>query len=501
LFYPTKEEYLKLAREYNLIPVCRELLVDLETPISICLKLGPDNISYFLESVEGGENLARYSFIGLKPFLTYCNKNGQGFIEEDGRITELEDNPLETLQEIMGRYRAPRLEGLPRFYGGAVGYCGYDLVRYIEELPATAPDELELPDAHFVVTNLLLIFDHVKHKLKVVANTRVGDNPERAYLAGIDSVNALVGDLNNGEAARPQTSGFACQPVGLKSNMTRDEFIGKVEKAKEYIKAGDIFQVVLSQRFRAPLAANPFDIYRSLRTVNPAPYLFYLNFGDTIIIGSSPEMLVRVEDGVVQTRPIAGTRPRGRNQQEDRQLAQDLLADAKERAEHLMLVDLGRNDLGRVCEYGTVKVTDFMFIENYSHVMHLVSNVQGVMAEGKNGFDALRACFPAGTLSGAPKVRAMEIIEELEPSRRGTYGGVIGYFGFTGNMDTCITIRTILIHKGQVYVQAGGGIVADSDPEKEYQETINKAMALLKTLQYSESGEPTVFEHLLSASG
>ncbi|MHB8171333.1 MAG: anthranilate synthase component I [Thermincolia bacterium] len=485
MFYPTKEEYLKLAEEYNLIPVSREVVVDLDTPISICLKLGLDNISYLLESVEGGENLARYSFLGLQSFLTYRNKDGRGVIEEDGQITELADNPLNTLEQIMARYKAPQLEGLPRFYGGAVGYFGYDLVRYIEDLPSTAPDQLQLPDGHFVITGLVLIFDHVKHKLKIVANTRVGNEPEKAYEAGVESINNLVKILNGGVATLPEYK--PGQPVTINSNMTKGEYIHMVEKAKEYIKAGDIFQVVLSQRFRAPLAANPFDIYRSLRTVNPAPYLFYLNFGETIIIGSSPEMLVRVEDGLIQTRPIAGTRPRGRNQQEDRLLAEDLLADAKERAEHLMLVDLGRNDLGRVCKYGTVEVTDFMFIENYSHVMHLVSNVLGEMEEGKSDFDALRACFPAGTLSGAPKVRAMEIIEELEPSRRGTYGGVIGYFGFTGNMDTCITIRTLLVHGDQVYVQAGGGIVADSDPEKEYQETINKAMALLKTLQQDDS--------------
>ncbi|MDA8233528.1 MAG: anthranilate synthase component I [Clostridia bacterium] len=486
MFYPTKEEYLKLGHEYNLIPVSREMVVDLETPISICLKLGLENISYLLESVEGGENLARYSFLGLKPFLTYRNKNSRGIIEEDGQVTELADNPLETLEQIMGRFKAPQMEGLPRFYGGAVGYFGYDVVRYIEELPVTAPDELELPDGHFVITGLVLIFDHVKHKLKIVANTRVGANPEAAYEAGIESINSLVKILNGGGIDFPLQN-RSDQPVKITSNMTKDEYVHMVEKAKDYIKAGDIFQVVLSQRFRAPLAANPFDIYRSLRTVNPAPYLFFLNFGDTIIIGSSPEMLVRVEDGVVQTMPIAGTRPRGRNQQEDRLLAEDLLADAKERAEHLMLVDLGRNDLGRVCKYGTVRVSDFMLIENYSHVMHLVSNVQGELEEGKSDFDALRACFPAGTLSGAPKVRAMEIIEELEPSRRGSYGGVIGYFGFTGNMDTCITIRTLLVHGDQVYVQAGAGIVADSDPEKEYEETINKAKALLKTLQQDDS--------------
>lgn len=497
MFLPQREEFLRLAADYKIVPVWREMIIDLDTPISLCLKLGVDNIAYLLESVEGGENLARYSFIGLQPFLTFSSKDGRNVLEEKGKVTVSRGNPLEELQALMQVYQGPQLEELPRFYGGAVGFMGYDVVRFLEELPDTTKDDLEIPDAHFVSTYLVLIYDHVRHKLKIVANVQCDQNPTTAYTTALNDIDQVAQQIfatytNLDFASTSQQSTTSTNVATITSpviaNMSKADFQAKVEQAKEYIRAGDIFQVVLSQRLQTELADHPFKLYRSLRTVNPAPYLFYLNFGEHKVIGSSPEMLVRVEDDVVSTCPIAGTRPRGSNGQEDAALAQQLLADAKERAEHLMLVDLGRNDLGKVSVYGTVQVTDFMSVVNYSHVMHLVSTVEGRLREELTGFDALKACFPAGTLSGAPKVRAMEIIEELEPTKRGTYGGAIGYFSFTGNLDTCITIRTLLIKDKQVYLQVGAGIVADSDPEIEYQECMNKAGALLAVLQGSEGG-------------
>ncbi len=487
MFYPGLDGYVELSREYNLIPVFTDLIVDMDTPISIFKKVCREQYTYLLESVEGGENLARYSFIGLEPFVRLECRDGSGIVHDTAGPVEVSGEPLEILKGIMDRYNAPKMEGLPRFYGGAVGYFGYDLIRYIEDLPAETVDDLHLPDCHFILTKLVLIFDHVKHRVKIVVNTEPGSDPVTAYhkaLEKIDAIKKLIGE----PPALAKTTGLTGTPAGFVSNMTREEYKAKVERAKEYIRAGDIFQVVLSQRLKTPLQGEPFDIYRNLRTVNPAPYLFYLNFGGTVIIGSSPEMLIRVEDGIIQTCPIAGTRPRGRSTAEDRALETELLADEKEKAEHLMLVDLGRNDLGRVCDYGSIKVNGFMEVERYSHVMHLVSYVSGQLKPGHTAYDALRACFPAGTVSGAPKVRAMEIIEELEPTRRGVYAGAIGYFGFTGNMDTCITIRTILVHEGMTYVQAGAGIVADSDPDREYDETVNKAKALMETLMLKEVG-------------
>lgn len=487
MYYPGLAEYVEISRQHNLIPVYTELLVDMDTPISIFKKVCREQYTYLLESVEGGENLARYSFIGLEPFVRLECRDGAAVIEDSNGVTEAAGDPLDILKQVMNRYNAPRLEGLPRFYGGAVGYFGYDLVRYGEDLPEDTVDDLGLPDCHFILTRLVLIFDHVKHKVKVVVNTEPGNDPAAAYKNALNRINAVKKLINE----QPAVSGLAAKVSGstkFVSNMTKEEFMQKVEKAKEYIKAGDIFQVVLSQRLTMPLTGEPFDIYRNLRTVNPAPYLYYLNFGGTVIIGSSPEMLVRVEDGVAQTCPIAGTRPRGRTTPEDLALEKELLADEKEKAEHLMLVDLGRNDLGRVCDYGSIEINGFMEVERYSHVMHIVSNVIGRLQKDKSVYDALKGCFPAGTVSGAPKVRAMEIIEELEPTRRGVYAGAIGYFGFTGNMDTCITIRTILVHEGMTYVQAGAGIVADSDPAREYDETINKAKALLETLMLKEVG-------------
>lgn len=487
MIYPEINEYKEMAGNYNLIPVYTDLLVDMDTPISIFKKVCRQPYTYLLESVEGGENLARYSFIGLEPFVKFKFKNGSGVIENSTGIHQVTGEPLAVLKEIMDSYQAPKIDGLPRFYGGAVGYFGYDLVRYMEELPDETIDDLDLPDCHFILTRLVLIFDHVKHKLKIVVNTEPGHDPVTAYQAAVQRINYIKKIINEHPSLEHSSTNTIYQ-TDISSNMTKEEFMEKVEQAKGYIRAGDVFQVVLSQRLRMPLKREPFDIYRTLRTVNPAPYLYYLDFGGTVIIGSSPEMLIRVEDDFVQTCPIAGTRPRGKSMTEDKSLEKELLADEKEKAEHLMLVDLGRNDLGRVCDYGSIEVSGFMDIERYSHVMHIVSTVNGRLKPGKTCYDALKACFPAGTVSGAPKLRAMEIIEELEPSRRGVYAGAIGYFGFTGNMDTCITIRTILVHDGMTYVQAGAGIVADSDPQKEYEETLNKAGALLQTLTLREVG-------------
>ncbi len=493
MFYPDSAEYLQMSKTYNLIPVYTELFVDMDTPISIFKKVCKGRYSYLLESVEGGENLARYSFIGFEPFLNFFCRNGNNVIEKDEGTTtiktELTGSPLDNLRKIMEEYQAPTIAGLPRFYGGAVGYFGYDLIRYIEEIPEETVDDLGIPDCHFILTRMVLIFDHVKHKVKIVVNTEPGGSPEKTYEKAVSSINAIKQMIHSNPvmiSAQRYDKNRSLQDFN--SNMTKEEFMVKVEKAKEYIKSGDVFQVVLSQRLNMPLKGEPFDVYRNLRTVNPAPYLYYLNFDETVIIGSSPEMLIRVEDGEIQTCPIAGTRPRGKDNTEDELFEKELLADEKETAEHLMLVDLGRNDLGRVCDYGSIKLNCFMQIERYSHVMHLVSTVSGKILPEMSSFDALKSCFPAGTVSGAPKIRAMEIIEELEPTRRGVYAGVIGYFGFTGNMDTCITIRTIVVHKGRTYIQAGAGIVADSQPEKEYDETINKAKALLETLMLKEVG-------------
>jgi anthranilate synthase component 1 len=378
--------------------------------------------------------------------------------------------------------------GLPRFFGGAVGYVSYDAVRHYERLPGTPHDDLELPEALFMMTELVVAFDHLKHKLLLIANTRPGAEPEVAYRRAMALLDRAVERLRGPVPVPPGVSLLRPRPLSVQSTTTREQFEGAVEAAKEYIRAGDAFQVVVSQRLQTSVRSRPLDIYRVLRTINPSPYMFYITFGDLKIIGSSPELLVRVEDGIAETRPIAGTRPRGQSEAEDAVLEQELLADAKERAEHVMLVDLGRNDLGRVCEYGTVEVKQMMRIERYSHVMHLVSDVRGKVSPGKDALDVLAAVFPAGTLSGAPKVRAMQIIDELEPLRRGVYGGAIGYLGWGGSMDTCIAIRTMVMKGDKVYIQAGAGIVADSNPALEYEESLNKARALIRALEMAEEG-------------
>ena len=486
--WPARGDLATLAREGNLIPVCREILADLETPVSAFLKIHRGPYGFLLESVEGGEKWGRYSFLGTEPARVFRSRGRTVEIETPGRPPERRtvDDPFEALRRLLAEYRPVSVPGLPRFAGGAVGQIGYEMARAFERLPERAADDLGLPDACLLLAESLLVFDNVAQKIKVVSHVHVreGESLEAAYDAAVARIDALVARL----AAPPvEPAPVDAAPGEVRSNFTQAAYEKIVARAKEYIRAGDVIQVVLAQRFELPLAAAPFDVYRCLRTVNPSPYMFYLALGDHALAGASPEVMVRVEDGEVTVRPIAGTRPRGTVEREDAALAAELAADPKERAEHVMLLDLGRNDVGRVAATGTVQVTESFVIERYSHVMHLVSNVRGTLAPGSDCFDAFRATFPAGTLTGAPKIRAMEIIEELEPVRRGVYGGAVGYFAFSGAMDTAITIRFVLFCGGRVYVQAGAGIVADSNPEAEHRECVNKARAMLQAVRLAEA--------------
>ena len=491
MYYPTKEEFVRRSKHGNLIPVYREILADMETPVSAYRKIARGKYSFLLESVEGGERLARYSFLGTDPFMIFKSKGRDVQIVERMRADRITlkdgQDPLHILKDLLARYKWVDDPDLPRFCGGAVGYIGYDAVRFFENLPDDTVDDLNIPEFFFIFTDVFVVFDHLKHRIKVVCNPEVGSDPGATYDLAIEKIDEIVRRLKETPLPPSESRGEA-KVLKPKSNMTQPQYEAMVDKAKEYIRAGDIIQVVPSQRLSVPLNVDTFDVYRALRSLNPSPYMYYLNYDDINIIGTSPEILVTEDRGVVTTRPIAGTRWRGKNEAEDQALAEELLADEKERAEHIMLVDLGRNDLGRVCKYGTVEVDEIMKIERYSHVMHIVSNVKGELADGMDQFDVLRATFPAGTVSGAPKIRAMEIIEELEPTKRGTYAGAIGYFSFSGNMDTCITIRTILVKDGIAYMQAGGGVVADSVPANEYRESMNKAGALLKAIEMAQRG-------------
>ena len=482
MHHPTLDEVKTLASQGNLVPVYREINADLETPVSAYLKVARGSYSFLLESVEGGERLGRYSFMGTEPYRVVKTGPGQ---------TDGEGDPLSLIQAELSRYCPVSVPGLPRFIGGAVGYVGYECIRHFEpRVPRAERDCLGLPEAVFLLTDTLLVFDHLKHKIQVVSHAHLNGDVEGAYLGAVERIDRLVKRLTSPlmvPSSTPPTEVGGSREV--QSNMSREQYHGIVEQAKEYIEAGDAIQVVLSQRLARPTAAAPFDIYRALRAVNPSPYMYYLHLADFHIVGASPELLVRVEDGQVVTHPIAGTRPRGRDEEEDRALEQELRSDAKERAEHIMLVDLGRNDIGRVSQPGTVQVPQLLDVERYSHVMHLVSHVTGCLRGGITSYDALRACFPAGTVSGAPKIRAMEIIAELEREQRGPYAGAVGYFSFSGNMDTAITIRTILLKDGVAYVQAGGGVVFDSTPEGEYQESLHKAEALFRAIQEAERRE------------
>ncbi len=489
MYQPSYEEFCKKAKKGNLVPVYREILADLETPVSAFLKIDDGKYSYLLESVEGGEKLGRYSFLGTSPFLIIRAKDKKIEVIKNGKksISDIDENPLLVLKRLMAEYKPVSIEGLPPFFGGAVGYLAYDMIRHFEDVSLKKRAALELPDIIFMFTDTLLIFDNIRQRIKVVSNALVKENgTKKAYNAAKAKIDGIIEKLKRRTADKGQKS--IKKDIRLSSNYTKKGFEKAVEKSKEYIKAGDIFQVVLSQRFNTGLKSEPFNVYRALRAVNPSPYMFFLRLGDFSMAGSSPEVLVRCENSEITLRPIAGTRKRGRTTEEDKALEKELLADPKECAEHIMLVDLGRNDVGRVSEMGSVNVDELMVIERYSHVMHIVSNIKGRLKKGMDAFDVIMACFPAGTVSGAPKIRAMEIIDELEPTMRGPYAGAVGYFSFSNNMDTCINIRSVIMKDKTAYIQAGAGIVADSVPSNEYQETVNKAKAMVMAIEMAEDG-------------
>lgn len=503
LYYPTFEQFCRLASGVDLVPVFRRLVSDSLTPVSAFHKLDAGRCSCLAESVIGGEKVGRYSFLAVDPFLeieAYDRRvtisSPSGVSASGSPILQTRQfncaNPLRVLREQVESIRAAHLPGLPPFCSGAVGYAGYDVVRYLEHLPNAPPDDRHVPDMAFAFYDQMVVFDHVAKTIIVVAMARLdhhGADLQGAYEQACRRVDHLVQQLARNPCDLEPVDIFTGGEVSIshRSNFTQEGFEQAVRKCVEYIRAGDIFQVVFSQRLEVPIRAHPFQIYRTLRVVNPSPFMFYVRSPSVTLVGSSPEIMVRVVNRQVTTRPLAGTRPRGATDEEDQRLAEELLADPKERAEHVMLVDLGRNDVGRVARYGTVKLSDVMTVERYSHVMHITSNVSGELVAGKTAFDALEACLPAGTVSGAPKVRAMEIIDEIEPNRRGPYAGAVGYIDFNGNMDTCIALRTIVIQGNKAYVQAGAGIVADSVPQHEWQETLNKAKGMLKAIELAEA--------------
>jgi len=488
LFYPDLEKVRQLSKEYNIIPVSFEAYADLDTPISIFRRLEEHSHCFLLESVEGSEKWGRYSFIGKNPFLIVKGSGGQTELKyRDGRTEVVGSNPFEVLRELMSKYKGAPMKEFPRFSGGAVGFFGYDTARYFEKLPNVPEDDVGIPELHFMFADEIIAFDHFRHKLHIIVNLHAEGSIERQYNTVVNRIREIYRELRTAsqtmtDAVIPK-SPSAIQPPEVTSNISRERFCENVLKAKEYIRNGDIFQVVLSQRLRTKTVCSPFNVYRALRTINPGPYMYYLKFDGYTLAGSSPEMLVRVDGKKVETCPIAGTRRRGATPEQDEALEKELLADEKERAEHLMLVDLGRNDIGKVSRFGSVKVDSLMHIERYSHVVHIVSHISGELRDGVTAFDALSSVLPAGTLSGAPKIRAMEIIDELETVKRCQYGGAVGYLNFDGNLDSCITIRTIVFKNGCAYIQAGCGIVADSVPEMEFEESMNKAGALLKAIE------------------
>ena len=488
-YVPTLDEFRSKARAGNLVPVYTEILGDLETPVSAFRKLDNGDHAFLLESVEGGEKWGRYSFLGTEP-LALIKSEGRRFIVEDesGRRTRTVTDPIQGLQEFLAGYRAVEVDGLPRFTGGAVGYFGYDCVRFLEERVRIADWRPgDLPDAQFLITGTLLIFDNLAHTIKIVVNVPVGRDPAAGYRKAIQRIDQLVERLRGGApVSRPRRRAGA-RPL-YTSTTSRGEYERSVKRAREFILAGDAFQIVLAHELSTTLSSDPFDVYRALRRLNPSPYMYFLRCGGDVILGASPEALVRKEDDAVEVRPIAGTRARGGDRVEDLRLEEELRASDKDRAEHVMLVDLGRNDLGRIAEYGSVTTEELMAVERYSHVMHLVSAVRGTARPQVDAFDVLRACFPAGTVSGAPKVRAMQIIQELERRRRNVYAGGVGYVSFTGNMDLCIAIRTVLCRNGRAAIGVGAGIVADSNPRLEYDETRHKAQVLMDAIDAAEAG-------------
>jgi anthranilate synthase component I len=515
MFSPTLEEFSKLAGQGNLIPVTRRLLADIETPLSAYRKIRGQGESFLFESVEGGEHLGRYSFVGCNPRAVIRQTGDRVEVVENGKVvenflvrrtgvapvSELKNggrqdacptvrDGLEVVERVMKKYRAVTLPGLPRFTGGAVGFIGYEFIHDVEPVvPRPPQDELGTPTMVFLIADQLLIFDRAAQTITILVNAILDDaeSPADTYENATSEIERIISLLEQPSEHHPVTVPNEVPAIPFESNQTREKFSANVLKSKEYITAGDIIQVVGSQRFSAPVKASPLDLYRAARSVNPSPYMFLLELDGFSLVGASPEIHVRCEDGRVEIRPVAGTRRRGRTEDEDKALEKELLADPKERAEHVMLVDLARNDIGRVCDFGTVQVKDLMFIERYSHVMHIVTQVEGKLSAGKSLYDLMRATFPAGTVSGAPKIRAMQIVSELEQTTRGPYAGCVGYFSFNGNLDTCITIRTALIKDGKVYVQAGGGWVNDSTPEGEFQETVNKSMAMRKAVAMAEN--------------
>ena len=477
MYQPTLEQVREMVDQGNLVPIYREINADLETPVSAYLKLARPPYSFLLESVEGGERIGRFSFIGTEPRKVI--KTGPG--QEYGAV-----DPLVLIEKELSRFHIVNLPEIQRFNGGAVGYLSYEIVSYFEKLPTPSKVATDVPESIFMFTNTFLIFDHVRHKIQVVSHVELDGDIEASYVGASGRIEEIIRRLQ-GPLTLPNTEdGVVSQRSALESNMTKSEYEAMVERVKEYIVAGDVIQTVVAQRLARPTTAHPFQIYRALRAINPSPYMFYLELDGFQMVGASPEMLVQVDNGMVAVHPIAGTRPRGANAAEDDALEAELRGDEKEQAEHIMLLDLGRNDIGRVSEPGTVEVTQIMDVERYSHVMHLVSHVKGKLRREYDNFDALRACFPAGTVSGAPKIRAMEIIAELEPDKRGPYAGAVGYFDFSGNMETAIAIRTLVIKDGVAYAQAGGGIVYDSDPDTEFKETLHKASAALRAIDQAE---------------
>ncbi|HEX6213927.1 MAG TPA: anthranilate synthase component I [Vicinamibacterales bacterium] len=489
----TFDEFVDLAKRATFVPVVKELVADLLTPVSAFLKVAEhSDYAFLLESVEGGEHVGRYSFLGKDPFLILRGRNGQTVMEKAGVTTDGDKPFVDTLRELMNSFQSPFVPGLPRFTGGAVGYFGYETSAWFEPTAARPSTSLGAAlaagdDAGFMVFDTVLAFDHVQHRILLISNARISPDEDlrSLYQFACAKIEFLESELERAlSLKRPDGR----EQLTLTPNMSQEAYEAIVRKAKEYIAAGDIYQVVLSRRFEADVSVDAFTVYRALRHVNPSPYMFFIRMGERSIVGASPEMLVRVEGRHAVTHPIAGTRPRGKTDEEDRRLAEELKRNEKERAEHVMLVDLGRNDIGRVCDYGTVRVPTFMTLERYSHVMHMVSVVEGQLAEGRDRLDALVSCFPAGTVSGAPKVRAMQIINELEPTRRGLYAGAVGYLDFAGNLDFCIAIRSILLEAGKAYIQSGGGIVADSHPTAEFEETRDKARAMIRALELALGG-------------
>ena len=486
----TFEEFVDLAKRATFVPVVKELVADLLTPVSAFLKVAEhSDYAFLLESVEGGEHVGRYSFLGKDPFLILRGRNGQTVMERAGVTTDAEKPFVETLRELMNSFQSPLVPGLPRFTGGAVGYFGYETAAWFEPTAArdNAAATTDTDDAGFMVFDTVLAFDHVQHRILLIANARISPDEDlrSLYQFACAKIEFLESELERALSLKRPSGG---ETVTLTPNLSQEAYETIVKRAKEYIAAGDIYQVVLSRRLEAEVSVDAFTVYRALRHVNPSPYMFFIRMGERSIVGASPEMLVRIEGRHAVTHPIAGTRRRGATDEEDQRLADELKRNEKERAEHVMLVDLGRNDIGRVCDYGTVRVPTFMALEKYSHVMHMVSVVEGQLADGRDRLDALVSCFPAGTVSGAPKVRAMQIINELEPGRRGLYAGAVGYLDFAGNLDFCIAIRSILLEHGKAYIQSGGGIVADSNPTAEFEETRDKARAMIRALELAQAG-------------